>query len=309
MRNERNFGNLYMTTLPRSGSTLFAQHTGEHSKIFHIGESMYWEMLNPQDETCSCGKKGCEFLQNIADEIGNKHLALPLLKTWQIIDRKYWPDKKTYSDSVIQEGDQVPEESTLEEWLSKCAPALESIIAMYRKHSSKEIFLDNTKLHHIARRLINNRPNWGAIALVRDPRGIMSSFKNAGIRKGDLRRADSVLPLCQDFAEFLLAENNNPQMTIIKYEDFCKDPQDVLTRVCEFVGVKFEEQMLNPINSSSTARGHVLKGNHLLKSSKLIQVQEDQSWQTNLTSEELASFYKNKYLMNLYTKLGYNFSK
>lgn len=296
-----------MATLPRSGSTLVAQHIGEHSDIFHVGESMYWEMLTPQSETCSCGKKPCDFLQQIFEEMRDEHLALPLLKVWQILDKRYWPNRKTYVDSVVQEGDEVPDITTLEFWLSQSPGALDAITSVYSKYSNKHIFLDNTKLHHIAERLLYDRNNWGAIALTRDPRGMMSSFKNAGIRKGDLRNADSILPLCLDFAKFLLKEQRNNKMEIVRYEDFCTNPIQTLTNICNFIGVPFERNMLNSITSSTEARGHVLKGNHILKSNNVTHIQEDKSWQQNLTDAELNSFYSNEELLNLYIDLGYNF--
>lgn len=307
MPKEQRFDNLYIATIPRSGSTLVAQHIGEHSNIFHIGESMYWDMLDPKDTTCSCGRTDCEFLQQIADEIKDKHYASPLLKIWQIVDNKYWPDKKSSSDSVIQKENEIPSTESMEYWLSLSPDALEHIIEAYRRHNSKQIYLDNTKLFQIAERLLTDRNNWGIIALLRDPRGIMSSYKNTGIRKGDLRKAESVLPFCQDFLESIAKHEENNKLTIIRYEDFCASPQRILEGICEFVGVSFEEEMVDPINGSPESKGHVLKGNHLLRSEKLIQVSEDTSWKTNLTQEELDSLYKNDTLLNLYIKYGYTF--
>lgn len=161
MSKERNFENLYMATLPRSGSTLVAQHIGDHSNIFHIGESMYWEMLDPKDTVCSCGQINCEFLSKVAQEIKGKHYAQPLLKVWQIVDNNYWPGKKVSSDSVIQKEDEIPPESSMAYWLSLCPLALEQIIAAYKRYSPKEIYLDNTKLFHIADALITKGDNWG----------------------------------------------------------------------------------------------------------------------------------------------------
>jgi hypothetical protein len=307
MSKERNFENLYMMTLPRSGSTLIAQHIGEHDKIFHIGESMYWEMLDPENTTCSCGQTNCEFLSQVAQEIKGRHYAQPLLKIWQIIDNKYWPEKKVSADSIIQSRTGVPPESSVEYWLSLCPSALEQIIAAYRKHSPKEIYLDNTKLFHIAERLIAERDNWGIIALLRDPRGIMSSYKNTGIRKGDFRKAESVLPFCFDFLNSLAKHEESNKLKVIRYEDFCISPRETLVGLCEFEGIVFDERMLNPINSSVEARGHVLKGNRLLRSDRPIQISEDRSWQHNLTPEELNTLYDNEALLNLYVKYGYNF--
>ena len=307
MSAERKFDNLYMMTLPRSGSTLFAQHLGQHSNIFHIGESMYWDMLDPKEAQCSCGQINCEFLGQIASEVIGKHYAQPLLKVWQIIDNKYWQGKKISSDSVIQKGDHVPEDESLEYCLSLSPFAIEYIIAAYRQHSPKQIYLDNTKLFHIAEKLLIDRNRWGVIALLRDPRGVMSSYKNTGIRKKDFRKAESVLPFCENFLRSVVKHENNDRLTIIRYEDFCVNPRLTLEGICEFVGVAFEDKMLNAINSSQTSKGHVLKGNHLLKSEGLIQISEDTSWVQNLTSEELGKLYENEPLLNLYVKYGYNF--
>jgi len=307
MSKEAKFENLYMMTLPRSGSTLIAQHIGEHSEIFHIGESMYWDMLDPRDTTCSCGQMNCEFLSRVAQEVKGKHYAQPLLKVWQIVDNRYWPKKKVSGDSVIQEGDKIPSELSMKYWLSLCPSALEHIIQAYRKHNPKGIYLDNTKLFHIAEMLIAERENWGVIALLRDPRGIMSSYKNTGIRKGDFRKAESVLPFCLDFLNSLTKNKDSKKVTVIKYEDFCINPKETLIGICEFVGVIFEESMLNSINSSPEARGHVLKGNRLLRLDRQIQISEDKSWQHNLTKEELRALYDNEALLNLYIKYGYSF--
>lgn len=135
----------------------------------------------------------------------------------------------------------------------------------------------------------------------------MSSYKDAGRRKGDYRRAESVLPFCLDFLDFLTRHEGNKKLIVVRYEDFCAKPKETLESICKFVGVVFEESMLNPINSSLKARGHILKGNRLLRSTQPLQIREDRSWQQTLTSEELDALYNNEALLNLYVKYGYTF--
>jgi len=301
-----NFNKLYLMTLPRSGSTLIGQFLGKHSNIFHLGESMYWEIMDPKDSLCSCGDVGCSFLQKVGVEIKKAHLALPLLKVWQIVDKNYWPNKKTSEDSVIQVNDLV-DSSKLNYWLRKCPNSLEKIISVYSKNTEKRIFLDNSKLFQIAEKLVNKKDSWGIIILLRDPRGIMSSYKNAGIRKGDFRGANSVLPFCNDFiiAASKLVENEN--VIICKYEDFCKNTKRVLVNLCNFIGVRFENSILNQSNFIKESKGHVLKGNRLLKLDKPIEVVEDVGWKNNLTQIELIDFYSNRKLIKKYSNFGYTF--
>ena len=67
----------------------------------------------------------------------------------------------------------------------------------------KDVFIDNTKLHNIGEKLIA-LSNWKIIVLLRDPRGIMCSYKLAGISKKDFRGAKSVLTDLVDFMYFCL---------------------------------------------------------------------------------------------------------
>lgn len=42
---------------------------GNHSEIFHMGESSYWGKLDPRNVKCSCGKEGCEILMSVHKKI------------------------------------------------------------------------------------------------------------------------------------------------------------------------------------------------------------------------------------------------
>lgn len=286
-------------TLPRSGSTLLGQQLGIHSQIFHLGESMFWEIFDPKNNPCSCGKTNCQFLSKVSENIREKHLALPLFRAWQIIDRKYWPKKVSFNDTTLEEQKKIMTIS-FKYWLNLCPSALEKIIKTYQKHSPKRVFVDNTKLFHIGERLASNN-DWGIIILLRDPRGIMWSHKRDG------RTAESILPFCRDFICVVKKMRNLKNVHIVKYEDFCNDHATILQAICNFIGVQFEKKMENPFYNKKTTRGHVLKGNRMLwlKNCNLPILLND-TWKSNLNENELNKLYTQKLIVKLYHSFGYS---
>ena len=306
-RDVMRYKKIFIMTLPRSGSTLLGQQLGINSQIFHLGESMYWEILDPKDSPCSCGKINCRFLGKVSKNIREGHLALPLLKAWQIIDRKYWPEKKVSFDGIALQKRKKIEGGSFKHWLSLCPTALEKIIRIYQKHSPKRVFIDNTKLFNIWERLASNN-DWGIIILLRDPRGIMSSYKNAGVRKKDGRAAESVLPFCRDFICAAKKLRNLRNVHIVKYEDFCNDHVTTLQAICTFIGVQFEKKMANPFNNKKATKGHVLKGNRMLWLKKTNRPLLDDTWKSNLNANELHKLYAQKLIVKLYRSFGYSLS-
>lgn len=295
---------VFVMTLPRSGSTLLGLILGGHNKIFHMGESMYCELLNPHNTICSCGKIDCEFLNKIYAQIHKKHLARPLLKAWQITDKKYWPNKKIYSDSIIQNPNKKINNDSLNYWIKRCKSSLENIINAYKKYSKKEIYIDNSKLYNIGEELSKNR-DWGIIVLLRNPLGIMWSYKKAGIRKNDFRAADSVLPFCYDFLKSVKKIQNKKNVIIVKYENLCNSTDQTLHTICKFMGVSYQTSMQDFNHHPINKRDHILKGNRLIYDKQIISIKEDNDWQNNLTANEIKKIKLDKKLVNLYNYFGY----
>lgn len=295
---------LFIMTLPRSGSTLLGQQLGINSQIFHLGESMYLETINPEYNLCSCGKISCQFLSKVLKNIRKEHSALPLLRVWQITERKYWPRKNTSLIDIISETQKKIENISFKHWLSLCPTALEKIIKTYQKHSSKKIFLDNTKLFNIGEYLATNNSDWGIIILLRDPRGIISSYKRDG------RAMEDILPLCRDFMRSVKKIQNFKNVHIVKYEDFCANPAAILQTICNFIGVPFEKTMKDPFYSKKTTRGHVLKGNKVLWLEKTdLPILLNDSWKSSLNECELNKLYDQKLIVKLYRPFGYLLTK
>lgn len=292
-------------TMPRSGATLLGQMLGGHEDIFHIGESMYWNILNPNTVLCSCGRVGCSFLVKISREINKKDLSNPLLKVWQIVDKKFWPNKPIDKDTLMQRDSENVNPNMLDYWLKRCPSSLDAIIDIYKQYSNKTVYVDNTKLYCIGEELAKKK-DWGVIILLRDPRGIMFSYKKAGIRKGDFRKAESVLPFCYEFMRSVETIQNNHNVLILKYEDMCLDPKNILRLSSKFIGISYQDLMVDFSKKKNNERGHVLKGNRFLYQQKDIKIEkEDNGWKSNLSKKELKKLYDDTKLMNLYKQFGY----
>ncbi|MEW6408414.1 MAG: sulfotransferase domain-containing protein [Patescibacteria group bacterium] len=193
-----------------------------------------------KDIICSCGKKNCNFLNKIYNLIRKKHTTRPLLKAWQIIDKRHWPNKKITYDSIIPNQKTKINNNALNYWLKQCKSSLEKTIDAYKIISLKDIFIDNTKLYNIGEQLSRDK-NWGIIVLLRNPMEIMGAYKNAGIRKKDLRSAESVLPFYYNFLQSVKQIENKKNVIIIRYEDLCDNTERVIKTICEFIGVNYQK--------------------------------------------------------------------
>lgn len=303
---ENKLKKVFIMTTPRSGSTLLGQQLGIHPRIFHIGESSYWDLLKKDNIKCSCGKLKCNFLDGLAPEIRTKHLARPLLKVWQFIDNKYWPDKKVAEGSVFEYQKVKIIPHSLNYWLNRCPQVLDDIVKIYANHTHKDIFVDNTKLHHIGERLVN-LPDWKIIILLRDPRGVMCSYKLAGISKKDYRKAESTLPYLADFVYSIKKVLGRDNVKLIRYEDFCMNTKLILKKLCTFINIPYEASMSKSFTFNERFRGHVIKGNRLLEAKQIQNIKEDTKWKLELTDKELDALYTNRELVTNYNKFGYTF--
>lgn len=292
--------NVYITTLPRSGSTMLGMMLGNHSRIFHIGESFYWNKLHPKDAKCSCGKKNCEVLISIQNRIGNFPEIGAIYDTCSLIDRIQEPKKICHSLSLPDnlKGKSVTSQE-LNCKLDESCVGLEKLADIFRDVIGDSIIVDNTKVIHIAEYLVQ-RDSWKILLLTRDPRGLAYSNKQSGIRKKVPRPLQMKIPIYIDFANRALRLRKLKNVFCAKYEDVCQNPEEKLNEICNFIGIPFENQMLK----FKTDRGHTLMGNRMRLDDNQ-QIQEDLSWVSGLNYEEKNIIYRNSELTNLFKKLGY----
>ncbi len=290
--------NVFIATLPRSGSTLVGMILGAHSQICHIGESAYWSKMNVQAAKCCCGAIRCQTLLKISsiisafpNEIEGIHTACGM------IDSMEEPDKVRHSLSLSAP---IFSQDMLIPALQMCRIGLEKIADATRTVFGKEIVVENSKYLSIAESLLDQNGNWKVIVVTRDPRGVASCNKEAGERKGVSRPVKDKINLFLSFANRATKMIQRDNVLLVRYEDLCKNTFETLGHMCQFLEVSFEERMLE----FKKYKGHLLMGNYMMHDSNQ-KVQEDLRWRNLLSQEEKRLFMRDD-LIQAYARIGYD---
>lgn len=292
--------NVFIATLPRSGSTLLGMMLGNHSNIFHIGESSYWSKTSPQNLVCSCGNKSCDILMDIHEKVNTLTNVKAIFEVCKIIDKIEEPEKVYHALSLPDKDDigTVTEKEIVEKLECSCI-GLEEIADSFRDIVNKKIIVDNTKNIRIAEHLIE-KDLWKVIIMTRDPRGIANSSKNAGIRKNVPRPVKMKIPVFINFAQRAVLLSKMDNVLLLRYEDLCANPEKKLLEICAFIGVEYEDHMLK----FKSDKGHTLMGNRM-RFDDNEDIVEDLSWVTGLNNSEQLLICGNNRITQLYRQLGY----
>lgn len=161
-----------------------------------------------------------------------------------------------------------------------------------RKHR----WVEKTPLHvRIVERAFETLPDARVIFMVRDGRDATVSMRK---RYGNFERG---LKRWVDDNRFALQWMDDKRVMILKYEDLVKNSEQVLSHICDFIGEKFEEEMLSyherseraspkEHNPASEPAGNTWK----LRGWQISQKLYDGSgrWKEEMTEEEKALFKK-----------------
>jgi Sulfotransferase domain. len=108
-------------------------------------------------------------------------------------------------------------------------------------------------VHRNIRHLPKIWPSCKFIHIVRDPRDVTRSYVNMGWGGHVWVAADAVLKLEQEWDDFVQTLSEGRFITI-KYEDLVADPEKVLSRLCDFIGVSYHNDMLKYSENSTYSK-------------------------------------------------------
>lgn len=293
--------NVFIATLPRSGSTLMGMILGAHSQVCHIGESAYWSKLDAKAIKCCCGVIGCKKLISISNIISNYPVEIESINTaCGMIDVMEEPTKirhKLSHSSVIIDQDMFNLK------IQQCCTGIEKVVDAARVVSGKNVIVENSKYILIANELIKNSREWKIIVLTRDPRGVALSSKRAGIRKGIPRPIGEKINLFASFARRASTLIQQENVLHVRYEDLCRNTPKALENMCDFLKIPVEKNML----LFKKNKGHLLMGNHMMYDFNE-EIQEDFEWRFALSHEEKLLFTKENILL-AYRSIGYDLNQ
>lgn len=295
---------VYISSLPRSGSTLLSMLLGSHDSVCSLGEFVLFGHTLQSNSACSCGKpiRECDFWSRIIEILNLRSasneqfdctnfntLVYPfdymtswlqrmLVKVYTHAleeQNRFWMDVASFYKNAFPYQAEKAFTNTV---------ILFEILSAY--FSDKEtVLLDASKTTTRLNQLVTRHPfPVNVIALVRDGRGTVNSW----LKNGKTSFDDTVRSWRFHMEEQIgvLNKIKAREKLLVSYEDLCKDPGSELIRICNFLQIPFQDRML-----AMEGPFHMLGGNPgTYEKAKKIRV--DTGWTEKFTAEQLTIFEK-----------------
>lgn len=220
----------------RTGSSLLQHLLSLQGTIVALGEVRRLERLVREGESCACGFRieKCEFWRGIAGRIGLSLGELRTIPSNNVLRRRF-------SQAIGWAAIRFGLEGCGRKVLVHERRAIDNCLAIYRAASEmtgNEVVLDASKVpSHFLLLYLARKELMRPVFLVRDGRGVVwSKMERTGISAAGAARQ------WLNVSKMLLAIRKvvpDSSSVLIRYEDLCNKPQDVLERVLKLVNVPF----------------------------------------------------------------------
>ncbi len=295
---------LYIISMGHSGSTLLDMLCGTIPGVFSLGEVIHlpWQLYrdeNAEDNQtlCSCGKHftDCEFWKHVIFEAGvesNTDIYKQPLKYNISINRPF-----KYGRNIINA---FYNRGLLLLLKYKLISPLINIFYYLHLNSIKrnwllfDIIADNSKNEYVIDSskdvmrywfLKKFRPNdVKLIVLIRGIHGVASSSHNGLNGKIINQRVKAWLRLYKTQLIPLLKRTHIKHFTVVKYEDYCNNPNKIRNDINKFL--LSDKEHLKDINFIFPHNTHMVAGNPIRHHNK-IQFKYDERWQDRLTKNQI----------------------
>lgn len=242
---------VFVTGASRSGTTLMSVVLGKNSRVLCMNETHYFgDCWDPRST-------------DTLDADALEEAAARLLARLErgILKAQVTQDDRTKARTFL---------ATLPAQRRTPADIYQVIVSKSAQDAGKEIPCEQTPRNiFYASRLLDIYPGARIVHMIRDPRAVMASQKKRWRRR---QLATVKLPFYHTIrvwanyhpttmsqlwrratAQALKLQSDNPQRFLtVRFEDLLRDPEPTVRKVCEFLGIEFEPDMLHvgQINSS-----------------------------------------------------------
>lgn len=293
---------LYVCSAARCGSTLTDMFLGGHPRATSLGESNFLAKAIRVGEKCSCGAplRECEHWQAVYRRLERWGFSVQQPYGFRLWDAVAW----TYIDKEHQTKPFLAAVRMRKSWMAArdfvpagarslvpVPPAYrEALVNKMRLYEAvadawdKDVVIDSSKNVREAVELYQRNPGTVRILLVtRDGRGVYLSRRSSGRDPEESVRAwlsyyGRALPLLE---RHVPAEARMQ----LKYEDIASNPRRAGERLCDFIGLDFQESMLR----LDGVTRHMVNGNATrFAPNKGIAL--DERWRKDLQPAELSYF-------------------
>jgi len=261
---------IYLLGSGHCGSTLLDLIMDSHSQIVGVGELSNWffEKEKQSKILCTCRRplSKCSFWQEVSKGIpvdfqfSDSKLEIYRKKIDFLFNRKKYVFASAKTKKV-----------NLERYLKLNEKIYENILTVSRK---KAIFDSSKDVERASILLASDKLEVILLHLVRDGRGVSYSYKKkyGGIISPMLRWTLKNLKI------EILKRRYPRKFIFLRYEDFCKNPEQAIEKVLKRIGFTFEPKMLEFRRKIH----HQVGGNRLRFLIEEQQIKEDTAWKTKL---------------------------
>lgn len=222
-------GPIFVVGVPRSGTTLLRLLLNAHSKIAIGPETHFFKQV-----------------WALREKYGDlaKHENLQAL----------WSDytgEKSFEDFRFEDISSV--EETIFSSSKSYAGLLKDLLTLYAQREGKLIWGEKTPEHLFnVEEILEWYPTARIVHVIRDPRAVCSSLTKVPWSSDDLISNARVWNRYLEHAEQLKGKPGiASRMLEVLYEDLIANTEDTLIRICEFLDLEFETQMLEFHQQSS----------------------------------------------------------
>ncbi|MFZ1821607.1 MAG: sulfotransferase [Acidimicrobiia bacterium] len=134
------------------------------------------------------------------------------------------------------------------------AMQIDAIARERLKQSGKSIWVDKTSRNvHCFKWILDHFPNAKVLHMSRDPLDSIASLRThpkmsrdgSGMPTGFINPLEDCLGMWLRAQEAVKVVQNDPRYLAVQYEDLIADPENILRDTCDFLGIKFDEAMLD----------------------------------------------------------------
>ncbi len=301
---------VYVVSSPHGGSTLFSYVLGKHPRIQNLGEVSFIPKLLSLGEACSCGKtmRDCDFWAGIFADFA-EYAGVNLRENPYVIPLGDAPKAKSGSGRIDH-----AYQTRLRYGLMKIRGALDTVsvlhapvgpglrrfalpsvsrgtdntLAFYRsagRSTGAQLIVDASKMPRKAAHLYAADPDHVRIVhLTRDGRGVAMSRKRYMPVALAADRWNHYHRLSTRLLERWVPEKHRIRLA---YEEFAAQPEPVLRRVFEWLGIEYSAECLVfgsnvPVHSAGGNPARFEMGGGIRG--------VDERWRSELTTQELEEF-------------------
>jgi hypothetical protein len=241
----------------RSGSTLLDQCLGAHTEIVTLGEAHWLPAYVTQDRAqydpvhelvCACGRQvgECPFWNAVRCELGRPLESLNLHSRFvrSSRDSGYFSRIRYLPRRVVREHPQLYRLPIVRRALGGARLAIDVIglLEAASRASGRSVCVDSSKSPFRFRAVYGRDAGRArAIVLARDFRAVVHSKMKRG---ESLEAAARGWRLAMAQIDTLTQDLPGGHVHRLRYEDLCIQPRAELGRLCEYLGIPFQDAML-----------------------------------------------------------------